>query len=202
MGEFLDTKVAQERVKLQESQYDSLETGVYVNHKLVEFETVQLFENKLAVTLPKGLTKMPAKMKKLKYPSEERPQEIYTNEEGIVDFAFSRYDMPIEPEETIEAIGQIRAMIQKVHPANIFYDLREEDIGAPGLETKLSWFDFKGYAVDMQTYNLIYVTPLAKGILHGVFNCPFKDAAEWKKAALLVVKSVRDLTLKRKDEIR
>lgn len=199
--EFLDTKVAQERIKLKESRYDSLESGVYVEHRLVEFEPVRLFGDKLSVMLPKGLQKMPAKMKKIKYPSEERPQEIYTNREGSVDFAFSRYDMPIEPDETIEAVQQIRSMIQRVHPANVFYDMQEESLDKAGLETKLSWFDFKGYAIDMQTYNLVYVAPLAKGMLHGVFNCPFKGAAEWKKAALLVVRSVRDLTLKRKDEI-
>lgn len=202
MEDFLDTKVAEERIKARESKYNSIETGVYVEHKLVEFETIKLFEGKLSVALPNWVQKMPLKVRKIKYPSEERPQEIFSNEGGEVNFAFSRYEMPIEPDETIEAVQQFRSMIQKVHPANIFYELQEETVGEPGLETKLSWFDFKGYAVDMQTYNLMYVMPLAKGMLHGVFNCPFKSAASWKKAALLIARSARDLTLKRKDEIR
>lgn len=193
MEEYFDTKVIDLRRKEEQAPYDSIETGVYVNNRLIEFETIEIFDQKMSIALPKGMVLMPAKMAKFKYPSEDRPQHIYTNEDGSVNFTFSHFELPIEPEETLLAVEQFKSVIKKVHPANIFYEIKEETIE----KTKLSWFDFKGYAVDNQTYNLIYVTPIDKTVLHGTFNCLFGDAAEWKKAVLPVILSIKDLTIKK-----
>lgn len=189
---YIDTKVIDLRRKQNQAQYNSIKTGIYVNNRLVDFEVQELFDKKMSIALPKGMVPMAEEMVKIKYPSENRPQLIYTNEKGTVNFTFSHFTLPIQKEETIQAIQQFKNLIKKLHPANLFYEMKEEEIE----DTKLSWFDFKGYAIDSQSYNLVYVTPIEKTILHGSFNCPFGDAAEWKKAVLPVILSIKDLTIK------
>lgn len=186
--EYLDLEVIEIDRKRKQEAYDSVETGVYVNNRLIEYETVELFEKKMSIALPKGMKPMEEKMAKVKYPSEERPQVIYTSEDGEVNFAFSHYDLPIEPEETLRAIEEIKNIIKKVQPAAVIYETKEETRGG----TKLSWFDFKGYGLDSQTYNLMYVTPLDKNMLHGVFNCAYGDGAQWKKAVLPAILSIQE----------
>lgn len=195
--EYVDLKVVKRIREEKQAAFNSIETGVYVKNCLIEYEPVALFDHKMSIFLPKGLLPMPEEYAKLKYPSERRPQIIYTNQDGSVNFAFSHFNMPIERDETIQAIEQFKNIIKKVNPANILYEMKEENLG----DTKLSWFDFKGYAIDGQSYNLMYVTPLEKTVMHGMFNCKFADAAEWKKAVLPAILSIVDLTVKKGDEI-
>lgn len=187
---YIDTKVIELRRKQDQANYNNIETGIYVNNQLIEFEVQELFDKKMSIALPKGMMPMAEDMAKIKYTTENRPKIIYTNQEGTVNFTFNHFTLPIQDEETIQAVQQIKNLFKKIHPANIFYEMKEEAID----KTKLSWFDFKGYAIDSQLYHLIYVTPIEKTMLNGAFNCPFADAAEWKKAVLPVILSIKDLT--------
>lgn len=191
--EYLDEKVAEMKRKTWQSDYNSIETGKYVNNRLVEFEAVELFEHKLSVALPKDMKPMPQEMARFKYPSEERPQVIYTNEDGTVNFMFNHFtEMKLEAKYAMKAANQFKGIIQKVQPANIFYEMQEEELDSG----TLGWFDFQSYALDSRLYNIMFITPLDGAALHGMFNCGSKDGAEWKPVVKLVMKSLVDLTVK------
>lgn len=188
--DFMDEEVVKLRQKARDSK-SSLQTGYYIDGKLIEFEEALLFDEKMSVLLPKEFVDMPLKLAKLKYPSEQRPQIIKTNLMTTVNFGFNLFDKPIKPSQIESAAASMKTMIKKVNPAIIFYEFKCETIGTQSL----SWFDFKGYGVDSQIYYIDYITSIGGKVQHGIFNCTFADRGKWKETALQVFRSIRDLTV-------
>lgn len=60
------------------AKYSTLETGIYIKDELVEFEPRDIPELNINASLPKTFVRMPLSIAKIKYPSETRPQMIFT----------------------------------------------------------------------------------------------------------------------------
>lgn len=189
--DFLDEEIMEFRKSAKKSKYNSLETGMYIKDRLIHFQETHVLGNKVSVMLPEGLADMPQGMAKIKYPSEQRPQVIKTSEDGTVNFTFSLYDTEFNERQIEDALGQFKAVIRKVNPAFIFYDFVVES------DKALGWFDFKSYGLDEQIYNVMYILPVEGKLMHGIFNCLYKDILEWKEAVHQIMMSVTDLTQKK-----
>lgn len=182
----------------KKKDYNSFETGFYIDDEIIQFHRVGILDGKMSVMLPREFRPMQPEIARIKYPSEARPQLIMTSEDQSVNFTFSLFEAPILPEETKRAAEEFRTVIKSLNPANIFYELQAE---MPG-ENGLAWFDYQSYAVDAHIYNLMYVRPIEGKMLHGVFNCQDTLADDWKAVALQVVRSIVDLTERKQVEIR
>lgn len=194
MSEYMDEKIVAQKRLAEKSKYSTVDTGMYIEDELVNFCPVELFGGKMRVMLPEAFTDMDPEIATIKYPSAARPQVIQTNAAGSINFTFSHFAaQPLRQEQVKDAAAQFKTLIRRVHPANVFYDMKEEEVGG----NTLWWFDYKGYAVDDQTYNLVYLVSVDGRMMHGVFNCVFRDIEEWKPAAMQVMLSVRDLTLQK-----
>ena len=186
--DYLDKEVLEFRKNAKKSRYNSLETGMYIRDRLTFFEEVHVLNDKAAIMLPEGFAAMPQETARIKYPSEQRPQEIRTSDDGTVNFTFSLFDVGLEEQQIEDALGQFKAVIRKVNPAFIFYDLAAET------DKALGWFDFKSYGLDEQIYNVMYITPIGGKLMHGIFNCLYRDILEWKEPVHQIMMSVTDLT--------
>ncbi|MDE6388740.1 MAG: hypothetical protein K2L82_13160 [Lachnospiraceae bacterium] len=189
--DFLDEEIMEFRKSAKKSKYNSLETGMYIKDRLVHFEETQVLNEKVSVMLPEGFVDMPHEVAKMKYPSEQRPQVIKTSDDGTVNFTFSLYDTEFNERQMEDALGQFKAIIRKVNPAFIFYDFVVET------DKALGWFDFKSYGIDEQIYNVMYLTPVEGKLMHGIFNCLYRDILEWKEPVHQIMMSVTDLTQKK-----
>lgn len=189
--DFLDEEIIEFRKNAKKSKYNSLKTGMYVKDRLIHFKETQVLDDKVSVILPEGFTDMPYEIAKMKYPSEQRPQIIKTSDDGTVNFTFSLYDVDFNENQIEDALGQFKGVIRKVNPAFIFYDFTVET------EKALGWFDFKSYGLDEQIYNVVYLTPIEGKLMHGIFNCLYRDILEWKEAVRQIMMSVTDLTQKK-----
>lgn len=179
-------------VPTPETPEQLLAKGRSIDGELYEFERKELFDHKLSIVLPKNFTWMEEGMAKIKYPMESRPQVIYTNASGTVNFAFNHQDVQIAPTQVKDCSMQLKAVIAKVHPAYIFGESAAEAMD----NIQLSWFEFVSFAVDMDIYNFTYVANVEDKILHGIFNCPAESAQEWKIVVKQVMRTMKDLTLK------
>ncbi len=187
--EYLDEQLLALKRQQKKEQYHSLETGFYIHDELVEFERVTIEPLLLSIMLPATFVTMPQSMVKVKYQSENRPQVIKTSLDTRVNFTFSLLSQPVRPEQIAPLAKQFKTVVQRVSPANVFYDLKEDRTGE---EVPLCWFDYKGYAVDEQIYYMMYVTPWGSNkLLHGTFNCRFRDKDEWKEAARQAILSLK-----------
>ena len=187
--DYLDEQLLENKRKQKKEQYRSLETGFYICNALVKFGRVTIAPLSLSIVLPTAFVTMPQSMVKVKYQSENRPQVIKTSLDTRVNFTFSLLSQAVKPEQIASLAKQFRTVVQRVSPANVFYDLKEERTVE---EVPLCWFDYKGYAVDEQIYYIMYVTPWGRGkLLHGTFNCRFRDKDEWKEAARQAILSLK-----------
>ncbi len=184
--EYMDEKIINLRNQAKKATHTDIEQGVYVYEELLAFERRKLFDEKMSILLPVSFEIMPEEIAKVKYPSEQRPQLIYSNAAGDVNFTFSLLDAQVKPSQIDEARDRFRGFIKKIQPANIFFEKKEEELG----DTRVAWFDFKNYGLDAQLYNLFYFTDVKGMMLHGIFNCKFKDAEVWKPVAEQVIKSI------------
>ena len=142
--EYMDESILE--LRRQKKDREHPEEGMYIKGEKVTFAPAQLFDGKVELLLPESFVDMPAKLAKIKYPSEYRPQRIKTNLLGNVNFAFNLFPQPITPEQLPRAAQTFARMIKQMNPSTVFYDKATEDLG----DSKLSWFDFKGYAIDTQ----------------------------------------------------
>lgn len=186
--DYLDEEVMQFRKSAKKSKYNSLESGMYIKDEIIHFKEVQVLDDKVSIMLPDTFVDMPQEIAKIKYPSEQRPQVIKMNSDTSVNFTFSLYDITFNERQIESALSQFQGIIHKVNPAFIFYDFVISE------EKNLGWFDFKSYGLDEQMYNVMYITPIEGKLMHGIFNCMYRDILEWKDAVQQVMLSIVDLT--------
>ena len=176
---YLDETILEIKRQKDKEENINIEEGVYIKNEYVEFEEIKLFDESMGILLPKSFIDLPDTMKKIKYPSEQRPQIIKTSLDTSVNFGFSLLPLPIRNEQTKNAIKQFKTVLKKVNPSYVFYDLKEEKIG----KKTISWFDFKSYGVDFPMYNIMYIIPIRNKVMYGIFNCLYKDIEKWKNYA-------------------
>ncbi|WP_297430177.1 hypothetical protein [Clostridium sp.] len=150
---------------------------VKINEKYYEFEEKDFFDEKLKLYIPKDFEDMPLEARKLKYPSESRPEIIKCNEDGSITITFKLIDSPLS-DEYVEQIRDMMKMINKrLNPANVYFDegILEVD------EKNIGYFDFKSSAIDDFLYNFIFLFEFQEKTGMGTFSCGFSEHEEWKE---------------------
>lgn len=188
-----DLAILSMRQQKEEAETSSLDKGVYVNHKQLAFSRISLWEGRGSLCLPGNYSILTESLLRIKYPSEYRPQIIYTMEDKTTDFTFNWFPRELKENEGNIAAYQFKEILKRTNPALLFYEMKEEKIPvAKDKLVSLSWFDYKSYALDGQVYNIMFVMPLAKGMFQGTINCDFSQREDWKRAAMLVMQSIRE----------
>ncbi len=186
--EYYDEKVIELRQKEKEKGYTTLETGIYVNRELVEFESEQLFDEQVELVLPTSFIDMPQAIAKVKYPSEYRPPVIKTSLDGAANFTFNMFDILVEGADGLEELSaHFQLVLKQVNPV-----IKIHDYGEMICEDRLyRIFSYKSYGLDMQMYNLICVTPIKNKILQACFNCPYEERELWDGIAQQIFLTMR-----------
>ncbi|MOA12793.1 hypothetical protein D3C78_1328140 [compost metagenome] len=80
----------------------------------------------------------------------------------------------------------MRDVVKKMNPSNVFYQTNVETVN----DRKIGYFDFKSPALDGFLYNIMFFLALDGKAVMGTFCCSYKDIADWRDAAMQVIKSV------------
>lgn len=188
--EYLDEKIVElQRTYQQKAHQDIYAETVFVNDETLHFIQTNLFDDAFHIMLPESFVDMPEDVAKIKYPSEQRPQIIRTNQNGSVNFCFNLYDIPFSNEQVADTISGFQSVLQKLQPGNEFFAYKTEPIE----KMEIGWFDFKNYAIDSQIYSLMFAVPIHKKICSGVFNCPFRNRKDWESIMKQVLVSIREI---------
>jgi hypothetical protein len=164
----------------------SIEEGIIVREKKIEFEQNELFSGKIKVMLPADFSDMPPEAAKQKYPMEQRPAIIKTSPEMDMDFAFNIVEQPIANEQIEQVADYIRNVMKKVQTSNVFCEKGTMEAG----KTKIAWFDFISNGIDEKMYNFMYFFCVDGKLCNGVFNCAMKKTENWKSIVLEVLKTL------------
>lgn len=174
--EYFDEEILDARRELERLEHTTLESGIYVEDELITFSQVTLPDTKISIYLPESFILMPDMVKDMKYPSKNAPDFVITSLDSTVNFGFNILQVLLEEGDTKTMSEQFQNALHNVNPS-IKIKNQTSDLTTVG-GNELSWFDFKGYALDGQNYNRMYIVRMRKTVLHGIFNCPmqFKDA--------------------------
>ncbi len=186
--EYLDSDIIYAKHIKRRDEYGSIEEGMYIKNILTTFKQVLLFEDTLSIMLPDDFVPMLPEMVAAKYRLGNAPAVIYTGLDVSVNISLNLYNNTSSGGDVRLAAGVLKRMLQNTHPSYIFYDDMELK-SIDGYE--ISLFDFKGYALDDATYNIIYMTKTNSHIIQGAFNCMYYDMEEWKRAALEIIKTIK-----------
>ena len=162
-----------------------LDEYVIIDDEKIPFRRRTVLNKRVSVILPEKFFIMAKELAEKKYPSVNRPGEIYTNSETTINFSLT-YTKDAATNEGIPEIKDIlQQAIMRMHPASVIID--SEVIDVSGLN--IAYFDFVTPAIDIDIYNVTFVFSFDKRLVVGSFNCPQENMDEWKPLLVQMLQS-------------
>ena len=188
--EYFDEEILEARRELERLKHTTLETGIYVGDELITFTNITLPQTKIHIYLPEQFIVMPDLVKDMKYPSKNAPDLIITSLDSMVNFGFNILSVSMEEGDTKVMSSQFQNALRNVNPS-IKIKKQVNDVTTEH-GNEMSWFDFKGYLIDGQNYNRMYLVKMRESVLHGIFNCPMQFKDEWGDIAEKCFRSIEE----------
>ncbi len=185
-----DKQILEARQEEERRRYMTLETGIYVDDELITFAQTTLPDTRIQLYLPEQFVTMPDQVRDMKYPSRNAPDFIVTSLDSTVNFGFNVLPVRLEEGDTKVMSIQFQEALQNVNPSIRISECVDNMVTDKGSE--MSWFGFKGYVLDGQNYNRMYIIRLAKTVLHGIFNCPPRVRDQWEDIVDQCFRSVEE----------
>ena len=185
-----DKQILEARQEEERRRYMTLETGIYVDDELITFAQTTLPDTRIQLYLPEQFVTMPDQVRDMKYPSHNAPDFIVTSLDTTVNFGFNVLPVRLEEGDTKAMSIQFQEALQNVNPSIRISECVDNTVTDKGSE--MSWFGFKGYVLDGQNYNRMYIIRLAKTVLHGTFNCPPRVRDQWEDIVDQCFRSVEE----------
>lgn len=189
-GNYVDQEIIYLRGYYQEKMrsFDLLTDSVSVCGRNIRFAPYVLFDGNVCVWIPEDFIVMPEKVAKVRYITEYRPSVILTNEQYDENFCFH-----LLKEEEIQKPIVLDLLIQQMQNTillhaseTVVYD--QGNILSDKIDGK--WFEYKGFALDEETYNLYFLIYSVPYLLIGAFNCRMKFYDEWRNIVLNLIKYI------------
>ena len=185
-----DKQILEARQEEERRRYMTLETGIYVDDELITFAQTTLPDTRIQLYLPEQFVTMPDQVRDMKYPSRNAPDFIVTSLDSTVNFGFNVLPVRLEEGDTKVMSIQFQEALRNINPSIRISECVDNTATETGSE--MSWFGFKGYVLDGQNYNRMYIIRLAKTVLHGIFNCPPRVRDQWEDIVDQCFRSVEE----------
>ncbi|MBH0328471.1 hypothetical protein ABH14_01420 [Brevibacillus brevis] len=152
-----------------------------------KLEAKKVLNDKVEILIPKGFTVMSEEMAKVKYPTENRPSLIYTDEKGSINIAFSHTETPVQDSLLKDLKDPMKQAFTNAYKDATWY--RDEVIQINGKNVGV--FEMLTPGADTKIYNLIFFTELDGKVLMTTFNCTEAQMEEWKPLAQEILMSYK-----------
>jgi len=152
----------------------------------IDLEKKSLLNDKVELKIPSAFQVMSDEILKIKYPSENRPELVYTNESGGINVALSLTANSASQESLSEVVDQFTTVFKSASAI----DWKGEGVNTIN-DRKVGYIEFVSPAMDTEIYNLLFFTDLDGKLLICTFNCVKKNMKEWKTTAKEIMNSLR-----------
>jgi len=158
-------------------------------HAQIELEEKSFLNDRIELSVPTAFDVMSEEIMKLKYPSERRPQVVYSNESGGINVGLSLTDNNASQEELFQFVETFERTFTSVYPSAEWsgYGIKYVD------KRKVGYLEFITPAIDTEIYNLMFFTDLDGKLLICTFNCTRKSVEEWTETAHEILSSLKIL---------
>lgn len=164
----------------------SIDTGIKILGRWIYFERQPLAKETITMMLPKDFVPMSPDIARKKYPSEQRPETIFTDETGTINLMF-QYMEGEESNTTIESFrNRIFGMMKRVNPG-----IKEREMGVvDAAGEQIAYVEFSNPVMDGKLYNLMFYLAVKGRPLMGSFSCRTKEMKYWRSAAFEMMQSI------------
>jgi len=153
----------------------------------IELENRFLLNNKVQILLPKSFDTMPEDMVKVKYPGEQRPTLVFSDESTEVNFALNHTSSKAS-QAVLEKYREVFVETFK----KSFPSAEWEDNGIKMINgKKVGFLKLVSQAIDTKIYNLLFFTDLDGKLIIFTFNCTIEKKAEWAETAEKIFNSLK-----------
>lgn len=186
-------RIRKEKEPVQNEDWFHIENDINQGYVVVKYEKLELEEksilnSRLTMLLPKSFGEMEYEMKLAKYPDPDRPEWIYSNEEGDVTITFHLEEGEVKPEE-VEEIRDIMAdQMKRLYPSSV---IEEKEIIGEG-EELISRFSLDIPLIDDTCYHAMFFRAMNQGLLMGTFDCGIQEKKQWKKILVQLLGTMRE----------
>ncbi|WP_160044190.1 hypothetical protein [Paenibacillus sp. USDA918EY] len=160
---------------------------VRLGDELITLEWRAILDGQMKVGVPKTFSFMPPEQAKFKYPSEHRPEVIYTSEDGTVNITFNRTETTLTAEELPEFVEQMGDVLRSVQPIRNWMGT-QVTVNRFGLS--IGQIRFIAAGMDTNLYNEILLFLHEGQVMMGTFNCMESDMKVWLPIAENTVQSL------------
>ncbi len=148
---------------------------------------VSILGNQAIILMPSDFNLMPEELLQIKYPSNRRPSEVYTNEDGTINLAVNHLPNQISSEQLPQLLPLYVQQFGQVHPQIEWY--KKEMVTING--KKFILLEFVTSAVDTKIYNQMLVTEFKGRMFMCSFNCTQSQEEEWRPLANKMMTSLK-----------
>lgn len=140
----------------------------------------------LTIRLPEHFSQLTEKEAQMRYASESRPEIIYSDITGGINFAFNLLhnrviDLPVY-------LSKFMASITLLYPQTLVYN--EKMLVSVHEEHNIRYAEFRTSSLEGPIYNIMYLLSNGKKTLMGTFNCPFEVYQNWKVTAFSMIQTI------------
>lgn len=184
-----DEDLLESEREMERKKYTTLKTGIYVDDELITFSPYQLPDAPIYIFLPDSFVILPEKVKAMKYPYKDSPDFIYTSLSGTVNLGFNLLPEVLQDGDIQAMSNQFQRGLNNMNPS---LKIQNQGNGNTSQGNEMSWFDFKGYNLDGQNFNRMYLVRMRKMVLHGVFSCVLEDKMKWEQIVKQIFLAVKE----------
>lgn len=137
------------------------------NGNSLQWELCSLFHDSMFVWLPQHTEDMSDDFANRVYPYTKKPQVMKCIQDVPLYFTFSIYPQVLANYDVRAAIGNMKSVIERVHPTNII----EKVNVLKYTNNWTGWFSYATHSSDKDFYNVMYVTPVNGQLMFGTGMC-------------------------------
>jgi len=164
-------------------------TGIKIKGRWVYFEERLLVEDKIMMMVPEEFTEMSEEQAKIKYPSEQRPETILTDDTTAINLMFTYMDEKMDNVEAEQVRDETIGMMCRLNPG-----IKKQESGVEIVSEKnVAYVEFTNPVMDGKLFNILSFMELDGRTLMISWNCLTKEIKYWKKAVYEMIRSIQIL---------
>ncbi|WP_235318447.1 MULTISPECIES: hypothetical protein [Lysinibacillus] len=176
----------------QDEQEDLQEVDIYQHVITIDDEEVQVIEQslldgKMKIRMPKLFSIMSAELASLKYPSERRPNLIFTDTSSSINLAFNLTPHRLNEEGVAGFQENMMDILEQAQPSADWLDTEVLTIDAK----TVAFLEVITPAIDGEIFNLMFFASVEGRALIGTFNCMEDDLDTWRPIARAMMESLQ-----------
>ncbi|MFJ7405391.1 MULTISPECIES: hypothetical protein [unclassified Lysinibacillus] len=184
---------ASEQVEQDLQKVNIYQDSIIIDDEKVEVIVQSLLDGKVSIRMPNLFFIMSTEIASLKYPSERRPNLIYTDESSTINLAFNLTPHRLKEEGVAAFQENMIDILEQAQPSADWLDTDVLTID----EKTVAFLEIITPAIDGDIFNLMFFTSIEGLALIGTFNCMEDDLETWRPIARAMMESLQFAPIRR-----